>query len=149
MFLREKRAQSTGEYAIVIGLVIAAAITVQQYVQRGLQAKVKTGMDIMRHSNSDILGDEMQWLPPDASKSHAKSSSTRTSELLEVEGIGTGDRETAGMSRALSSQNVRYKTDYDDPDYAVSESDLDLDADVTVFDQTDSDFEDDVDILQQ
>lgn len=45
--LRRKRnkAQSTAEYAIVIGLVIAAAVAMQVYVKRGLQAKMKDAVD--------------------------------------------------------------------------------------------------------
>ena len=43
--LMRSKAQSTAEYAIVIGLVIAAAIAMQVYVRRGLQAKVKDAAD--------------------------------------------------------------------------------------------------------
>ena len=45
MIKLNKRAQSTAEYAIVIALVIAAAVAMQVYVKRGLQAKVKGTVD--------------------------------------------------------------------------------------------------------
>lgn len=38
---RNKKAQNTAEYAILIALVIAAAMAIQTYVKRGLQAKVR------------------------------------------------------------------------------------------------------------
>jgi hypothetical protein len=40
MRLFGRKAQSTGEYAIVISLVVAAAIAMQTYVKRGLQGKI-------------------------------------------------------------------------------------------------------------
>ena len=43
--LRKKRGQSTAEYAIVIGLVIAAAVAMQIYVKRSLQGKIKDAVD--------------------------------------------------------------------------------------------------------
>jgi len=36
---RKSRAQTTAEYAILIGLVIAAVVAMQIYVKRGLQAR--------------------------------------------------------------------------------------------------------------
>jgi len=40
-----RKGQSTAEYAIVIGLVIAAAVAMQVYVKRGIQGKVKDAVD--------------------------------------------------------------------------------------------------------
>ncbi len=45
MLRRSKKAQSTAEYAIVIGLVIAAVVGMQVYVKRGIQAKVRDASD--------------------------------------------------------------------------------------------------------
>lgn len=42
---RLKRAQSTAEYAILIGLVIAAVLAMQTYVKRGLNSGIKFGVD--------------------------------------------------------------------------------------------------------
>jgi len=43
--LRRIRGQSTAEYAIVIGLVIGAAVAMQVYVKRGIQARIKDAVD--------------------------------------------------------------------------------------------------------
>jgi len=45
MLRLKRKGQSTAEYAIVIGLVIAAAVAMQVYVKRSLQAKVKDAAD--------------------------------------------------------------------------------------------------------
>lgn len=45
MLRRKKTGQSTAEYAIVIGLVIAAAVAMQVYVKRGIQGKMKDAAD--------------------------------------------------------------------------------------------------------
>jgi len=45
MLRQSRKGQSTAEYAIVIGLVIAAAVAMQVYVKRGIQAKVKGAVD--------------------------------------------------------------------------------------------------------
>jgi len=43
--LSGRKAQSTGEYAIVISLVVAAAIAMQTYVKRGMQGKIAKAVD--------------------------------------------------------------------------------------------------------
>jgi hypothetical protein len=46
MFIRlNRKGQSTAEYAIVFGLVVAAAIAMQTYVKRGLQGRVRDAVD--------------------------------------------------------------------------------------------------------
>jgi len=44
MFRRTK-GQTVAEYAILLSLVVAAAVAMQVYVKRGLQARVKKGTD--------------------------------------------------------------------------------------------------------
>ncbi|MFC1675083.1 hypothetical protein ACFL1K_04290 [Candidatus Omnitrophota bacterium] len=55
--LLSKKAQSTAEYAILIGLVVAAVIGMQTYVKRGIQAR--------QHDAADELTagvfDEARW----------------------------------------------------------------------------------------
>ena len=44
-WLNSKKGQNTAEYAILIGVIVAAAIAMQIYVRRGMQAKVKEAVD--------------------------------------------------------------------------------------------------------
>jgi len=48
--LMRSKAQSTAEYAIVIGLVIAAAIAMQVYVRRQMQGKIR---DATNYTDAD------------------------------------------------------------------------------------------------
>ncbi len=53
---KNRKGQNTAEYAIVIGLVVAAAIAMQTYIKRGIQAKVKDGTDVMTSVTGDTGG---------------------------------------------------------------------------------------------
>ncbi|MCX5698284.1 MAG: hypothetical protein NTX01_01095 [Candidatus Omnitrophica bacterium] len=55
MLRLKKTGQSTAEYAIVIGLVIAAAVAMQVYVKRGIQAKIRGVVDYQPDANTTIL----------------------------------------------------------------------------------------------
>jgi len=43
--LRHTKAQSTAEYVIVLGLIVAAVIAMQTYVKRGFQGRIKDAVD--------------------------------------------------------------------------------------------------------
>ena len=43
--LMNKRAQSTAEYVIVLGLIVAAVMAMQTYVKRGFQGRIKDAVD--------------------------------------------------------------------------------------------------------
>ncbi len=49
-WLRQKKGQSTVEYAVLIVIVIAALLTIQVYIKRGIQGKLK--------SSADDIGDQ-------------------------------------------------------------------------------------------
>jgi hypothetical protein len=40
-----KKAQSTAEYVIVLGLIVAAVMAMQTYVKRGFQGRIKEAVD--------------------------------------------------------------------------------------------------------
>ncbi|MDO8748253.1 MAG: hypothetical protein Q7J72_03940 [Candidatus Omnitrophota bacterium] len=43
--LRNKKAQNTAEYALMIAIVVGAFSIMQLYIKRGLQARIKSGVD--------------------------------------------------------------------------------------------------------
>lgn len=64
IFLKNKKAQNTAEYALLIALVIAAAIAMQLYVQRGMQAKMRDGILYMvSQTCSQGFGNAVQYEP--------------------------------------------------------------------------------------
>ncbi|MBI3319018.1 MAG: hypothetical protein HYZ89_00295 [Candidatus Omnitrophica bacterium] len=57
--MRNQRGQTTAEYAIVLGVVLAALVGMQIYVKRGAQARVKLGVDELVKAGTVNL----TWLP--------------------------------------------------------------------------------------
>ena len=53
--LRHRKAQSTAEYVIVLGLIVAAVIAMQTYVKRGLQGRIRDAVD---YSEVELLTKE-------------------------------------------------------------------------------------------
>jgi len=52
--LRNRKAQTTAEYAILIGLVVAALVAMQTYVKRGLQGRMKDATDQVGLQNPSL-----------------------------------------------------------------------------------------------
>lgn len=60
--LKNKKGQNTAEYAILIGLIVAAAVAMQTYVKRGLQGRVRDAVDTLAVGTSN-LGTTGQYEP--------------------------------------------------------------------------------------
>ena len=62
--IKNKKAQNTAEYAILISLVVAGIIAMQTYAQRGLQARVRDGVQFMATTtNINGFGNTTQYEP--------------------------------------------------------------------------------------
>ncbi|MEW6170039.1 MAG: hypothetical protein AB1472_00515 [Candidatus Omnitrophota bacterium] len=88
--LFDKKGQNTAEYAIVIGLVIAAAIAMQTYVKRGLQGHVKDGTDYIQtkvQAEDADLGKTGQYEPY-----YLESSFDVAKESQQLEKLSTGGK---------------------------------------------------------
>jgi Flp pilus assembly pilin Flp len=53
---KNKRAQNTAEYALLIALVVAGIIAMQTYAQRALQARVHDASGTMTNGNMQTMG---------------------------------------------------------------------------------------------
>ena len=65
-FLKNRKAQNTAEYALLIALVVAGVIAMQTYAQRALQARIHDASQYMANidSNASIgLGSNTQYEP--------------------------------------------------------------------------------------
>lgn len=51
-FLRKKKAQSTLEYAVLIIIVIGALLSIQMYLKRGIQGRMRSASDDIGDSYS-------------------------------------------------------------------------------------------------
>lgn len=94
-----RKGQSTAEYAIVIGLVIAAAVAMQIYVKRSLQAKVKDAVDYNDPAASILK--TTQYEPY-----YAGSAMTSTRAATDTENTALG----GGVSRTTTDTSTRTGT---------------------------------------
>ena len=60
--IKNKKAQNTAEYAILISLVVAGIIAMQTYAQRALQSRVRDASTYLKNQTSD-LGSSVQYEP--------------------------------------------------------------------------------------
>ena len=60
--MKNKKAQNTAEYAILISLVVAGIIAMQTYAQRALQSRVR-GAALYLQSETADLGTTLQYEP--------------------------------------------------------------------------------------
>jgi len=84
-----RKGQSTAEYAIVIGLVIAAAVGMQLYVKRGIQAKVKDAVDYDGSGGKYGMGQTNQYEPNYAATTNMQQTreAKETAETLKGGGV--------------------------------------------------------------
>ena len=90
-----RKGQSTAEYAIVIGLVIGAAVAMQIYVKRSLQAKVKDAVDY--NDGSATMLTTKQYEPY-----YNTSAITTTRNVGSTEATATG----GGVTRSLTNDSA-------------------------------------------
>lgn len=62
--LKNKRAQNTAEYAILISLVVAGIIAMQTYAQRALQAKVRDASQFLTDTTGALNMDSTPQYEP-------------------------------------------------------------------------------------
>ena len=61
-FLKNRKAQNTAEYALLIALVVAGVIAMQTYAQRALQARIQGASQYME-SKTSTIGNATQYEP--------------------------------------------------------------------------------------
>ncbi len=62
ILIKNKKAQNTAEYALLIALVIAGAVAMQQYAQRALQARQRDAA-VYFQQQTNQLGNSVQYEP--------------------------------------------------------------------------------------
>ena len=76
----KRKGQSTLEYAILVVIIIGALLTIQTYVKRGVQGRLK--------SSSDDIGD--QFSPGNTNALKATKVHSQTKEEFGTAGLGQG-----------------------------------------------------------
>jgi len=82
--IKNKKAQNTAEYAILISLVVAGIIAMQTYAQRALQARVRDAAVYMSEQTNE-LGDTVQYEPYYLTSNYTVSRNETESQLLDTD----------------------------------------------------------------
>ena len=108
---KNKRAQSTAEYAIVLGLVIAAVVAMQVYVKRSIQAKVKDASDVVTAQTggvgTSVLTNTKQYEPYYLSREQQQ---TVTQDQNEKTVLSGGAATTTADKVSTTSSVVQYRS---------------------------------------
>jgi len=112
--IRNRRAQSTAEYAVLLGLVVGVIITMQTYVKRGWQARVKAETDNMFDGittsnqwtgNTGVTAAKKQYEPTALSRLSTDKVTADTDTL----GMSTGGATTKTFTRTSSQEKGDYQ----------------------------------------
>lgn len=101
-FLRQRKAQNTAEYAIMIGVIVAVAIAMQVYIKRGLQGRVKEAVDHVGQGGV-VGGSELGFSGTQYEPYYLQSDSTSTGTTIQKETVAEG----GGVTRALEKQETQ------------------------------------------
>jgi len=101
-----RKGQSTAEYAIVIGLVIAAAVAMQVYVKRGLQAKVKSAVDYTDSDSTSVMGKSTNQYEPYYMLSNMTSDRNANESEATLNGGGVSRATVTDVSTRTGTQTV-------------------------------------------
>ena len=113
--LRHRKAQSTAEYVIVLGLIVAAVIAMQTYVKRGLQGRIRDTVDYVDKGGDGAQPVDFKTVQYEPyylkSSFDSERSSTDTEELLDA---GAVSRTTIESSKRSGTQEIlKPETDAD------------------------------------
>ncbi len=102
--IRNKKAQNTAEYAILIALVVAAIIAMQTYAQRALQARVRDASKFMSDTISEAggavgnstveMGSTQQYEPYYLSTNYTVNRDENTTQRLDTNLVRTEENST-------------------------------------------------------
>src|ERR1041385_7121717 len=91
--LNKRKGQSTLEYAVLIVIIIAALLAMNQYIKRGLQGRLK--------SSTDDIGE--QFSPGNTNVTKTVTTASNTAEQFGVAGIGV--QSTVMLNREQTTTN--------------------------------------------
>lgn len=83
--LRKRKGQSTVEYALIIGVIVAALVGMQTYVKRGLQARYHDGMQFLA-SETGTIGATTQYEPYYSDSSYSVTQNRNENEAVAARG---------------------------------------------------------------
>lgn len=112
-WLNSKKGQNTAEYAILIGVIVAAAIAMQIYLRRGMQARMKGAIDYTMTADDDAgvgveIFNQSQYEPYYMSTNFE---TVQSSQVAEMHGTG-GSVTRESMSDTTTRTGNQVYTNY-------------------------------------
>jgi len=104
-FLKNKKAQNTAEYALLIALVVAGVIAMQTYAQRALQARIHDASGYMAQSSNGVLGNSTQYEPYYLQSNYSSNSASDENKRLAA---GTVAQDSVTNSTRNGVQEATY-----------------------------------------
>ena len=99
--LLNKKGQNTAEYAILIGVIVAAVIAMQVYVRRGMQARMKDAVDYSKTADTSGMFNTTQYEPYYMQDSTFQTEQTTSGyESMEKGGAMAGSISNEHVSRS-------------------------------------------------
>ena len=95
---KNKKGQSTLEYAIIIMIVIAALLTMQNWVKRGISGRLK--------SSADDIGDQFSVGNTNGIKSTATHSVTQETFGIEGQGVSKSAMLANEVTNSVDKQQI-------------------------------------------
>ena len=118
MLIKFKKAQSTAEYAILFSLVVGAALAMQVYIKRSIQAKMHDAGVALTSVTGDVTGDgnnvaaTMQYEPYYLEQSTSEIGRDTTAETTTETFIGGGMEILADQDTDIDTETT-YQTHVD------------------------------------
>jgi len=100
MFLKGKKAQAFSEYAIFVGIILAAFMVMQHYLRNSVSGKLKAGADYMLSKGNDGLAAEAY--DPLAAKNSEGYSDTKGGKHILNNGVLTENVEMESSHQTAS-----------------------------------------------
>ena len=88
-YLNQKRGQSTLEYAVLIVVIIGALLTIQMYIKRGVQGRLKSAADDIGDQYSDGNTNELKRTIRNSQTQETFQNGQSTSALIAPEYTNT------------------------------------------------------------
>lgn len=105
MLFKPKKAQATAEYAILVALVVAAAMGIQNEVRRAIQARIHdAAIDFVKNTG----GETYQYEPSSGTKTTKNQVSNRTKQETQYE---PAEGETAQYLTINEDNRAEYSSD--------------------------------------
>ena len=106
--LKNKKAQNTAEYAILISLVVAGIIAMQTYAQRALQARVRDA-SVYLASQTNGLGNTLQYEPYYLTTEYNTFNDTDETQILNKDRV-SNDKHNVRTRAKDGSQESSYNS---------------------------------------